>query len=387
MIAAEEIGARLEALAAIGGDGRGVTRLAWTPELARAEEWFRAQAGSLGLSVERDPAGNLWACPRAAPPWWGIGSHLDSVREGGRYDGALGVVAGLEVARRTSLPVAVLAFADEEGARFNTPTFGSRALSGRLDVPPLLARTDADGVTLEAALRGFGVDPAAVGDAPGWLGRLRGFLELHIDQSRAVARQEVPCGIVSRLAARTRVRVGVRGRADHAGTTSMEERSDALAAAARLVVAATELAVDGLVSTATRIVAAPNALSTIPADVSVWLDARAPDPERVDAWLEALREHAAALTDVQVELRVESRSDGVEFDAALRERLRKASGGAPELVCYAGHDAGMVAERRPAAMVLVRNRTGVSHAPEEEIDLVDAAAGVDLLARALEAVA
>jgi N-carbamoyl-L-amino-acid hydrolase len=167
----------------------------------------------------------------------------------------------------------------------------------------------------------------------------------------------------------------------------MEERSDALAAAARLVVAATELAVDGLVSTATRLVAAPNALSTIPAHVSVWLDARAPDPARVDAWLEALREHAAALTDVRVELHVESRSDGVEFDGALRERLRKASAGAPELVCYAGHDAGMVAERRPAAMVLVRNRAGVSHAPEEEIDLADATAGVDLLVRTLEAVA
>ena len=379
------LGSGLEALGAIGAGERGVTRLAWTPELSAAEEWFRAEASAAGLAVERDPAGNLWACPATEPPWWGVGSHLDTVREGGRYDGALGVVAGFEVARRAAAPVAVVAFADEEGARFNTPTFGSRALAGRLDLPPLLGRTDAEGVTLEAALRGYGVDPSAVSTAPQWLARLEGFLEVHIDQSRAVAEHGVPCGVVSRLATRTRVRVDVHGRADHAGTTPMQERHDALAAAARLIVAATDLAGDGLVSTATRIVASPNALSTIPSDVSVWLDARAPDPGPVDAWLAAIDDRVRALARVHLHahLRVESRSDGVEFDHDLRARLRAACPGAPEVVCYAGHDAGIVAEHRPAAMLLVRNRLGVSHAPEEDIEIGDAAAAVEALVAVL----
>jgi beta-ureidopropionase / N-carbamoyl-L-amino-acid hydrolase len=374
----------LAALGAIGAGERGVTRLAWTPELAAAEEWFRAEAGAAGLSVERDPAGNLWACPAAEPPWWGVGSHLDTVREGGRYDGALGVVAGFEVARRAPAPIAVVAFADEEGARFNTPTFGSRALAGRLDLPLLLARADADGVTLEAALRRFGVEPEAVAAAPRWLERLRGFLEIHIDQSRAVASRGVPCGVVSRLATRTRVRVDVHGRADHAGTTSMEERSDALAAAARLIVAATDWVDGGLVATATRILSAPNALSTIPAEVTVWLDARAPDPGPVDGWLDVVRARAAALSGVRRQVQVESRSEGVEFDAELRRRLAAACRGAPELVCYAGHDAGVLAERLRAAMVLVRNENGVSHAPDEEIEVVDAAAAVDAVVAVLE---
>ncbi|HEV2813443.1 MAG TPA: hydantoinase/carbamoylase family amidase [Solirubrobacteraceae bacterium] len=379
--------ARFDVLGSIGAGRRGVTRLAWTPGLAEAEAWFRAEAGDAGLTCERDPAGNLWACPAAPPPWWAVGSHLDTVREGGRFDGALGVAAGFAVARRTPAPVAVISFADEEGARFNTPTFGSRALVGRLDVPALLARRDADGVTLEDALRGFGVDPGGIAGAPEWLPRLRGFLELHIDQSRAVAELGVPVAPVSRLATRTRLRADVEGAADHAGTTPMDERRDALAAAARLIVAATEPADDGVVATATRIVASPNALSTIPAEVAVWLDGRAPQPAAVDAWVAGVEARAAALERVDARVTVESRSDGVEFDAAVRAALGAASGGAPELVCFAGHDAGVLGERVPSGMLLVRNKRGVSHAPDEGVDLADAAAGVDALVRAVEALA
>ena len=138
-----------------------------------------------GLARRARPGGQPAGPVRPAPPpWWGVGSHLDTVREGGRFDGALGVAAGFAVARRVDAPVAVISFADEEGARFNTPTFGSRALVGRLDVDGVARRADADGVALADAMRGFGVDPAGVAAAPEWLGRLRGFLELHIDQSR-----------------------------------------------------------------------------------------------------------------------------------------------------------------------------------------------------------
>ena len=226
-----ELQALLEDLLPIGLDGAGATtRLAWTAEDARARAWFEGRAAELGMRFERDPAGNLWAVPpEQAPPWWAVGSHLDTVLRGGRFDGALGVAGAFAIAARER--VAVLAFADEEGARFNMPTFGSRALSGRLDVADALARTDAAGVTLAGAMRAAGLDPGQLAAASGWLERLSGFLELHIDQSRAVARSGAPLAVVSRLAARARLQARVRGRADHAGTTFGEERHDALAAA------------------------------------------------------------------------------------------------------------------------------------------------------------
>jgi beta-ureidopropionase / N-carbamoyl-L-amino-acid hydrolase len=379
MIAAADLAARLEGLVPIGRGPLGTTRLAWSEEDAAAGEWFQEQAAGVGLSVERDPAGNLWAVPDAPPPWWGLGSHLDSVREGGSYDGALGVAAAFEVAARA--PVAVVSFADEEGARFNTPTFGSRALTGVLD-PSVRERVDGDGIRLADAMRAAGVDPAGLERAPEWLGRLRGFLELHIDQTTELQRAGVVAGVVRGLVSRMRVRAEIEGRADHSGTTPPAERRDALAAAARLIVAALDASGDGLVATASRIEVEPNALTTVPARARVWLDARSPDPARVDAW----REHvAAAGVGLPVRLSVESRSAGCEFDPGLRSRLAALSGEmgkpAPELDCWAGHDAGLIAARLPAAMVLVRNETGVSHSPHEQVELEDAAFGAELLLR------
>jgi beta-ureidopropionase / N-carbamoyl-L-amino-acid hydrolase len=392
MIAAADLSARLEPLMPIGRGPRGTTRLAWSDEDAAAGEWFREQAAGVGLRVERDPAGNLWAVPGAPPPWWAVGSHLDSVREGGSFDGALGVAAGFEVAARARAdparspaggPVAVISFADEEGARFNTPTFGSRALTGVLD-PGVLGRVDANGVRLADAMSAAGVDPAGIGAAPEWLPRLRGFLELHIDQTTELRRAGVPAGVVRRLASRMRLRAEIEGRADHAGTTPPAERRDALAAAARLIVAAGERSGDGLVATASRIEVEPNALTTVPARASVWLDARAPDAARVEEWRTALGEADVGLP---VRLWLESRSAGCDFDAGLRSRLVALSEGlgarAPEVDCYAGHDAGLIAARLPAAMVLVRNETGVSHSPEERVELGDAAFGAELVLRLL----
>jgi N-carbamoyl-L-amino-acid hydrolase len=388
VIDAAELRDRFAGLEPIGLGPDGATRLAWTPELAAAEEWFRTQADAAGLRVERDPAGSLWAVPDAPGPWWATGSHVDSVRGGGRFDGALGVAAGFAVADRAKAPIAVIAFADEEGARFNTPTFGSRALVGRLDLAAVLARTDDDGVSLADAMRAAGVDPAGLAAAPGWLARLRGFLELHIDQTRDLERAGAPAGAVRALASRVRLALALHGRADHAGTTRRDERRDALAAAARLIVAADELAggdPDFLV-TAARILVSPNAFTTVPAEVRLWIDGRTPDAERLDAWRAAVAEQAAALAStsgVGIDVETASRTAGVAFDPDVLDAL----GDLPRLVCFAGHDAGIVAERRPAGMVLVRNPSGVSHAPEEEVSLDDAAVGAAALLRAVEALA
>ncbi len=391
MITANVLARRLAGLEGIGVGSGGVDRLAWTAEDEASREWFERQAAEARLVAERDPAGNLWARPNGDPPWWAVGSHLDSVRRGGRYDGPLGVVCGFEIAARSSRPVAVISFADEEGARFNTPTFGSKALIGRLDLPTVLERRDDQGISLGEAMRTAGVDPDGLAGASGWLSKLAGFVEVHIDQSTGVARAGVPLGVVNSLASRIRLEVDIRGRADHAGTTPRGERHDALSAAARLIVAA-EDAGGELTVTTSRIVAEPNAPTTIAARVRVWIDARGPDGARIDAWresIEAVAAELAARSRVEISAAVASRSAGQAFSKRLRGKLVRSAvslmGRAPpEVVCFAGHDAGVLAERIPAAMVLVRNATGISHSPDEAVDLEDAALAARVVQRALD---
>jgi len=398
MITAESLATRLRDLEDIGVGPEGVHRLAWTEEDAASRGWFERQAADIGLRVERDPAGNLWAHPDAEPPWWGIGSHLDSVRRGGRFDGPLGVACAFEIAAATTRPVAVLSFADEEGARFNTPTFGSKALAGRLDLPAVLSRRDDAGVALGDAIRTGGIDPDGIAAAPRWLEKLEGFVEIHIDQTTELARAGEPVGLVSALAARTRLEVLLRGRADHAGTTPKSERRDALAAAARLIVAAEDLAEPdaSLSVTTARIVAKPNASTTIASEVRLWIDARAPGGfGAIEAWRAAVDEvvaELAARSGVEIELSVASRSDAREFSPALRASLARAGEEVvghlvPEVVCFAGHDAGVLAERLPAAMLLVRNEAGVSHSPEEDVNLEDATVAARVVEHALREVA
>jgi N-carbamoyl-L-amino-acid hydrolase len=394
VIGARDLAELLAGLEPIGRSERGTTRLAWTAEDEAAGAWFARTAAAVGLRCERDPAGNLWACPDAPGPWWAVGSHVDSVREGGRYDGALGVVAGFAIARQSRRPLAVIAFADEEGARYNTPTFGSRALVGALDVGDVLARVDERGVTLAEAMRAAGVDPDGLAAAPAWMDRLRGLLELHIDQSRDVAGLAVAAAVVGGLAARMRSEVDLRGVADHAGTTRPAERRDALLAAARLIVRADELATPEMVTTAGRILVEPNASTTVASHVRLWLDARAPDPNALDLWWDGVVRSAdelQAATRVGVSATVASVNRGTTFDDKVRSTLREAAAengiAAPEIICFAGHDAGVIARRRPAGMVLVRNSAGVSHAPAEHVGLEDAAAAARVVHAALESLA
>jgi beta-ureidopropionase / N-carbamoyl-L-amino-acid hydrolase len=404
MITADALAARLEGLGDVGTGPTGVHRLAWTEEDAATRGWFEQQAAGVGLRVERDPAGNLWACPDTDGPWWAVGSHLDSVRGGGLYDGPLGVVCGFEIAACSERPVAVISFADEEGARFNTPTFGSKALAGRLDVAAVLERRDDDGVSMREAMRSAGADPDRLSDASRWLERMRGFIEIHIDQTTELARAREPVGVVSGLAARTRLEVSLRGQADHAGTTPRAERRDALSAAARLIVGAEELAgadssLDGehapLTVTASRIITKPNAPTTITAEVRLWIDARASSFAPIDDWRARLNDLAAEVeqrSGVEIEFAVASRTDARAFAPELRAALGQAAADVlghtpPELTCFAGHDAGVVAEHVPAAMLFVRNPTGVSHSPEEMVDLEDAATAARVVARALESLA
>jgi N-carbamoyl-L-amino-acid hydrolase len=398
----DEFQACFGGLAAIGRDpAGGWTRLAWTDEDRAARAWFESEATARGLTVEPDPAGNLWA-------WWAgsgvgqvvaVGSHLDTVPGGGAYDGALGVVSGLvavgELIERgvePGRPVAVVAFADEEGGRFGLPTFGSRVLAGALDPAEVLERVDQDGVTVAAALAAAGIDPAGLGPDPARVGRLGALVELHVEQGRGLVDLGQPVGLGTGIWPHGRWRLTLTGEANHAGTTRLADRRDPMLGLAAAVLAA-RAAADELdaVATVGRVVVEPNSSNSVPARVSAWLDARAGRDQTLD-WLvtafQSAVEEAAGRNGLGVELAGESRSPGVEFDRDLTARLDaclRANDLEPvELGTAAGHDAGALAAAVPTAMLFVRNPTGTSHSPAETAELDDCLAGVRALAAVLE---
>jgi N-carbamoyl-L-amino-acid hydrolase len=396
-------------LAAIGRDpAGGWTRLAWTDEDRAARAWFEAEAGARGLSVERDRAGNLWAWSGGSPPdvdqggAVAVGSHLDTVRGGGAYDGALGVVGGLvavaELGRRgvePRRPLAVVAFADEEGGRFGLPTFGSRLLAGTLDPATVLDRTDQAGTTLAEALAAAGLDPGTVGPDPDRLGRLAAFVELHVEQGRRLVDLGVPVGLGTAVWPHGRWRLTLTGEANHAGTTRLQDRRDPMLGLAAAVLAARAAATElGAVATVGRAVVEPNSSNSVAGRVLAWLDARAEQDQTLD-WLvtafQAAVEEAAGRNGLTAELDCESRSPGVVFDRDLTGRLEaclRGRGDDPaELATAAGHDAAALATAVPTAMLFVRNPSGTSHSPAEGADLDDCLAGVDALAAVIEELA
>src|SRR6266545_575998 len=411
-----------EGLAAIGRDpAGGWTRLAWTGEDRAARDWFQAEARARGLEVDQDPAGNLWAWWRpAGPPTASgpstpaagpraaegdavaVGSHLDTVPNGGAYDGALGVVAGLvavaELARRgvaPRRPVAVVAFADEEGGRFGTATFGSRVLAGALDPAEVLDRTDQAGVSLAKAVQDAGLDPRSLGPDPDRLASLAAFVELHVEQGRGLADHDAPVGLGTAIWPHGRWRLTLTGEANHAGTTRLKDRRDPMLGLAAATLAARAAAAElGAVATIGRVMVEPNSTNSVPGRVIAWLDARAERDQVLDWLLTAFETavgDAAGRHGLEAELAGESRSPAVAFDRDLAAKLAgclRAGGLEPvELPTAAGHDAGALAAAVPAAMLFVRNRSGTSHSPAEHAEQADCLAGVAALAAVIEALA
>jgi N-carbamoyl-L-amino-acid hydrolase len=365
----------------------GYRRFAWTRTDALLREWFIGEAEQRGLEVAPDRAGNLWAWtadPDVEGPGLVVGSHLDSVPDGGAFDGPLGIVsafAALDRLDRRALrrPVGIVCFADEEGARFGVACAGSRLLTGVLDPDRARSLTDDDGTTMAEALNAAGQDAAALGRDDETLLRVGTFLELHVEQGRAL---EVPVGVASSIWPHGRWRLDLRGRADHAGTTRLADRDDPMTALAAAILEARGAAARrGALATVGKVRVEPNGVNAIPSKVTAWLDARGPvedDVRRVVADV-----GGAAGTD-PVE---ESWTPSTAFDADLRDRLATQLA-APVLATGAGHDAGILAAAGiPTAMLFVRNPTGVSHSPAEHAEPADCAAGVEALARAMEALA
>lgn len=387
-------------------DSGGYRRFAWTGADAECRAWFEEQARDRGLTHEVDRNGNQWA-------WLGdprqgdavvTGSHLDSVPDGGAFDGPLGVVssfAALDELRargaRFDKPIGIVNFGDEEGARFGLACVGSRLSSGQLTVEQAHRLTDGDGVTLPQAMEAAGYDPEGIGADPERLARIGAFVELHVEQGRALDLSGDAVGIASAIWPHGRWRFDFRGEANHAGTTRLVDRRDPMLSYAETVLAARrEARLAGAVATFGKISVEPNGVNAIPSLVRGWLDSRAEDQETLDTVVHAIQEAArdyAQLHGIELDVVRESFTPVVEFEHALRDELARILGrGAAELKVPvlgtgAGHDAGILSGHVPTAMLFVRNPTGVSHSPAEHAAEDDCLAGVTALADVLEGLA
>jgi N-carbamoyl-L-amino-acid hydrolase len=307
------------------------------------------------------------------------------------------MLAALDEVRAHSLspkrPLALVVFADEEGARFGTACAGSRLLTGALD--PATARNlrDADGITMAEAMRAVGHDPTHLGRDTETLRRIGAFVELHVEQGRWLVTLDAPVGVATRIWPHGRYRFTFTGQANHAGTTRMDDRHDPMLTYAMTALAANKQArLADARATFGRVAVIPNGANAIPSRVDGWLDARARDEEALELLLDAVRRQAYDRADrdgTTLEVFPESASPAVEFDADLRDRLARLLGHdgepAPVLPTQAGHDAGILAAAGvPAAMLFVRNPTGISHSPAEHAERDDCLAGVAALARVIE---
>ncbi|MCZ7439437.1 allantoate amidohydrolase [Micromonospora sp. WMMC241] len=383
-------------IAPVGRDARsgGYLRYALTEPERRLRGWFREQADRRGMPVSEDGNGNLFA-------WWGnpaagdavlTGSHFDSVPHGGAYDGPLGIVSALlavDELRAAGVtpdrPVVVAAFVEEEGARFGVPCLGSRLLTGEIDVDRAAGLRDQAGTTFADALgeRPAGADPAL-------LGRFGAFVELHVEQGRALVDSDAPVAVASAIWPHGRWRFDFTGEGNHAGTTRMADRRDPMLTYAFTVLAANkEARLRDAHATVGRVAVEPNATNAIPSRVTGWLDARAAEADTLYGLVEAVRAKAterAGRDGTGLTCTQESATPLVAFDGGLARRLATLLD-APVLPTGAGHDAGVLAAHLPTAMLFVRNPTGVSHSPAESATDADCAAGVTALARVLEELA
>jgi allantoate deiminase len=340
-----------------------------TEAMRRANELVGSWMEEAGLAVHEDAVGNLIGRRGEGMPLM-LGSHLDTVRDAGRYDGPLGVLVAIAAARRVpDVAVEVAGFADEEGVRFGTVYLGSAAVAGRFD-PGWLELRDADGVALADLLRG---DPATAARP------VRGYAEVHIEQGPVLERLGEPVGVVTAINGQSHADVVFSGEAGHAGTVPFDARRDALAAAAEWV-----LAVEGA-GTVGRLRVEPGGRNVIPGRAVMTLDVRNPDDAARRAAVRRLKERAgeiAARRGVGLEW-----SDRGDIPAvAMDEGLSAAWGVATRLPSGAGHDAAMMAAVAPAAMLFVRCRGGISHNPAESVEEADVAVAIDALERLLRAV-
>jgi allantoate deiminase len=401
-IDADRLWSRLSELAEIGkSEGGGVTRLSFTEEERAAKDLVASYMRQAGLAVREDAAGNLIGRREGRvgdAPVVLTGSHVDSVRNGGDFDGPLGVLGAVEALQtmdeggvETERPVEVIAFTDEEGARFSFGMIGSRVTAGTL-TPDHLAHEDENGMSIAEAMHASGLDPGRIDEAARASGSVYAYVELHIEQGRTLESKDLPVGVVTGIAGPAWLRFNLSGEAAHAGTTPMNLRRDALVAAAEVIGRIErEAARTGTsVGTIGQLDLSPGGINIIPGQVSFTLDLRDID-EDVRNDVEARITHESALLcekrGVELETKTLQRLPPAPCSDLVRDAAREACetlGYKPfGLASGAGHDGMHLAELCPIGMIFVRSKDGLSHNPAEYSSKEDCAAGAEVLYRTL----
>lgn len=394
----------VDQLAQLSESGPGVTRLAYTPLEREAHALYASWMTELGLSVHTDPAGNTIAELPGSHPGLaavGTGSHLDSVPGGGRFDGIAGVVSAVAVAREIvendlphARPIRFVAFAGEEGARFGQACLGSRLAAGLTSKSDLHSLHDKDGVTLAEAMASVGLDAdhavASPWDPADWAA----FVELHVEQGAVLEQAGLPIGLVELISGSTRLSLELTGQASHTGATPMGRRSDALAAAAEIVLHAENVAMDarhrGTRATVGRLDVHPGSITTIPGRATLSVDIRDVDSDRQRATAAELVRRCRAVCDrrgVGLEIELLGDASPVILPAWLREVLAAAITQAGvqwrTMASGASHDTQMINHVIPGGMLFVPSKDGLSHVPEEWTDARDIALGAAVLTQCL----
>jgi allantoate deiminase len=395
----DEVLTRCAAVAGYSEENGKITRTFLCEPMQRLHDVMSGWMQAARMQVRRDALGNLighYPGDVDQAPIFLIGSHLDSVPNAGKYDGVLGVLLGIAAVRaldgrRLPLAIDVLGFSEEEGIRYRVPYLGSLAVAGQFD-PALLERMDANGVSLTQALKAFGLDPAQIPAAGYPRERVLGYLEAHIEQGPLLEKLNLPVGVVEAIAGTSRLWAGFRGKAGHAGTLPMEDRHDALTAAAEFVLGVERYArgIDGLRSTVGTLSVMPGAVNVVPGSADFSVDIRHAEDRVREQAVSALlgqAEDIAHARELHFQLQSSEQHPAVKSDARLTEALaanvRAVGVPARRLVSGAGHDAAVMATLTRTTMLFLRSPGGVSHHPEESVLPGDVRVALEVIVRFL----
>jgi allantoate deiminase len=405
-LAAARVMERADRLADISETPRGLTRVYLSPEHLRANAQVGHWMEQAGMRVWQDSVGNIcgrYEGEQAGAPALLLGSHLDTVRDAGRYDGMLGVLTAIEVVqalhdrgRRLPMALEIVGFGDEEGTRFGITLLGSRGLTG--DWPSEWhEQQDAQGISVAQALANAGLDGANIGQAARNREEIAAYLELHIEQGPCLEQEGLALGVVQAINGARRLTCRFTGLAGHAGTVPMNHRQDALAASAEWMMAVESITKQHgrqQVATIGRLSCAPGAVNVIPGEVTLTLDVRGPEDEALEALQQALLAQAGDIAQrrgVQFSAEEYYRMAATRCDPELQQRLVQAvsrvQGRALSLPSGAGHDAIAIARCWPVGMLFVRCQGGISHHPAESVMAADVALAIEAFCYAVNAVA
>jgi N-carbamoyl-L-amino-acid hydrolase len=393
----------IEDIAKFGAGERGMDRLAFTESDRQARQYVIDLMLEMGMTIREDAFGNVigrleGTDPHAAPVV--TGSHIDTVPDGGKYDGVVGVAGALYAVKNLQTrgplthPIEIIVFMAEESSRFGFATMGSKAMAGQVNQTLWSKAKDKDGVTLAEAMRMFGLDFANIKQAVRKPGEIKAFVEMHIEQGPVLEATGKKIGVVTAIAAPTRLKITVKGFAAHSGTTPMEDRQDALVSAAKIVLAIQEIALEqsryGTVGTVGNLKVHPGVMNVVPGLVEMWVDIRGVNHASIIECLQDVKDAISTIAEEQetpVAIDILTSDKPVELHEEVRtvitEAAKACGASYQDIHSGAGHDAMNIALLAPTGMIFIPCRQGISHNPEEYAEPEDIQTGADVLAETL----